>query len=274
MSPVGADRRFFILTAARSGSTLLSAILADAGADFGMAIPKQWDRAGGDLEHPGLYRALKYFAKAETISKRRPGFGVSRLRWVLSRSRGKKTLSAVLSSTRFVKHYSAHKLVRHAFKIGYFPIVILSYRRFEDQALSFGLMDPHADWELLCENYQEVYCNGLWLLTTFGGCVVAYEKVIDPNDCSWAEPLADVTGLPVAKLIDARDCRVAHAPPRLAIRVDAQADTLYQGMQALSGKVVPPSPQALRSWRRSASRIERETRKVTYWRRLSPKKAG
>jgi hypothetical protein len=260
MRTIEANTRFFIITAARTGSTLLSAILADAGADFGMATPQEWDRAGGELEHPGLARAFYYFSKAELISKERPRFGISRLRWVLYRSYGKKKLREVLSSCRFAKHYNVYKLVRPAFKIGYYPTVILSYRQFEDQAISFGLMHPHADWDLLCKNYHEVYKNGLWLLNTFGGCAVAYEEVVNLDDCSWAQPLADVTGLPIAKLIDARDRRVAQSSCRLATGIDDQTTRIYEAMRSLSGKAVPSSPQALRSWHRSASRWEVETR--------------
>jgi hypothetical protein len=257
MSVIEANRRFFILTAARSGSTLLSAILGDVGANFGMTIPASWDPASGDLEHPDLSRAYDFFSKAELISKYRPHFGVSRLRWVLYRSYGKKTLRAVLNSAHFVKRYNAHKLVRPAFKIGYFPTVILSYRRFEDQAISFGLMHPHADWDLLCKNYWEVYNNGLWLLNTFGGCVVAYENMVDPSDCGWAEPLADVTGLAVTKLIDARDRRLTHAPPRCETnKINPQAYRIYEARQALTDKAIPPSSQALRAWHRSAARWE------------------
>ena len=228
MHTIEAKTRFFIITAARSGSTLLSAILADAGGDFGMAIPKEWDRTGGDLEHPGLAPVFSCFSRAEMISKERPRFGISRLRWVLYRSYGKKKLHAVLSACRFAKHYNVYKLVRPAFKIGYFPKVILSYRQFEDQAVSFGLMHPHADWALLCNNYLEVYNNGLWLLNTFGGCAVAYEEVVDLENCSWAQPLADVTGLPIAKLIGARDRRVAHSPHRLATGIDEQTKGIYE----------------------------------------------
>src|ERR1700683_3205206 len=118
------DRRFFIVTAARSGSTLLAAILADAGADFGMAAPRLWDRATGALEHPGTWRALGYFTAADALSTGRPGFGLTRMRWVAYRSLGKRRLRAGLACARFVKVYGAHRLVRPAFKIGYFPSVI------------------------------------------------------------------------------------------------------------------------------------------------------
>jgi hypothetical protein len=221
----GGDQRFFIVTAARTGSTLLSTILADAGADFGMPTPQRWDRAGGDLEHPDLWRALRYFRSA------------------------KQWLRAGLGGARFAKVYGAHDLVRPAFKIGYFPIVILSYRRFEDQALSLGLMHAHATLDSLRDNYRHVYGGGLWLLNTFGGCVLSYETLIDRGDRRWAEPLARVTGLPIERLVAARDRRSeASSPPVEAFSVDRGTDDIFAAMQALSGKVVPPSEQALRLW--------------------------
>lgn len=245
----GGDQRFFIVTAARTGSTLLSAILADAGADFGMPTPQGWDRAGGDLEHPDLWRALRYFRSAEAISTGRPPVGVARMRWNAYRSLGKKWLCAGLGAARFAKVYGAHDLVRPAFKIGYFPSVILSYRRFEDQALSLGLMHAHATLDSLRDNYRHVYCDGLWLLNTFGGCVVGYESLTDRGDRKWAEPLARVTGLPIERLVTARDRRIdASSSPAEAFSVDRTTDRLFEAMEALSGRTIPPSEQALRLW--------------------------
>lgn len=247
--------RFFIVTAARTGSTLLSAILADAGADFGMAVPPRWDRAGGDLEHPDLWRAFRYFCSAETISAMgRPGFGVARLRWNIYRSLGKRWLRAGLDRARFAKVYGAHKLVRPAFKIGYFPTVILSYRRIEDQALSLGLMYAHANWEFLRENYLHIYSNGLWLLNMFGGCVVGYDDMLNPTDTTWAKMLAHATGLPMARLIEARNRRIEDAsPPAETTLVDRSAASTFEAIQALRRKVIPPSQQALRLWSASGA---------------------
>ena len=243
----GEDQRSFIITAARTGSTLLSAILADAGADFGMTAPQEWDRAGGGLEHPELWRALRYFRKAEAISTGRPPFGIARIRWNAYRSLGKKLLRAGLGRARFAKLYGAHELVRPAFKIGFFPTVILSYRRFEDQALSLGLMHAHASWESLRDNYQHVYCNGLWLLNTFGGCVVGYKNLADRDDSTWVKPLARTTGLPIERLVEARDYRIdALSRPARTGSVDRTAGRVFDAMEALSGKAIPPSEQALR----------------------------
>jgi uncharacterized membrane protein YkvA (DUF1232 family) len=242
-------RRYFIVTATRSGSTLLSAIMADAGAAFGMATPEQWDRTGGDLEHPQMWRVLMSLSAAESISIGRPAFGLSRMRWVAHRSLAKRRLKAALAGADFAKVYGAHKLVRPAFKLGFFPTVILSYRRFEDQALSLGLMHAHASWESLRENYRSIYENGLLLLHTFGGCVVSYEDIVDPANRAWADRLAEVTHLPAEHLLAARDRRVQHpSRPTATAWEDPEMGRLFDALNLLRERVLPPCPQVLRSW--------------------------
>ena len=44
------QKRFFIVNPGRTGSTLLAAILADAGADFCFETPESWDPTTGDTE--------------------------------------------------------------------------------------------------------------------------------------------------------------------------------------------------------------------------------
>ena len=41
------NRRFFVVTVGRTGSSLLASILADAGADFGVQSEDKWDAGGG-----------------------------------------------------------------------------------------------------------------------------------------------------------------------------------------------------------------------------------
>ncbi len=249
------DQRFFVITAARTGSTLLSAILGDAGADFGLPTPTDWDRSGGELEHPELWRALRYFRSADAISTGRPRVGFARMRWNACRSLGKRRLRRALDAARYVKVYGGHELVRRAFKLGYFPTVILSYRRFEDQARSFGLMHAHATWESLRENYRHIYGNGLWLLDTFGGCVVSYEMLVDRRETAWAEPLSRVTGLSAERLLAARDRRCDGPSRTVELAVDPAMDRIHATIDVLKGKVIPPSDQALRSWRARAAHL-------------------
>ncbi|HXQ50971.1 MAG TPA: hypothetical protein VN802_07750 [Stellaceae bacterium] len=64
-----------------------------------------------------------------------------------------------------------------------------------------------------------------------------------------AETLARAAGLPAAKLIESRNRRIeAASPPAEAAWVDQTSVPMFEAVQALRGKVIPPSVQALRLW--------------------------
>jgi hypothetical protein len=247
--PIAATRRrFFIVSTGRSGSTLLAAVLADAGAEFGLPVPTRWDRRTGDMEHQRLTTAAHLLMKAHRIAREKP-HGLRRWRWTLLRSLAKRKLRSTLRRVDFVKVDGAHELVRPAFKLGYFPSVIISYRRFEDYAVSLGLTHANATIASLEQNYRSTLRSGLWLLNTFGGCVVSYEQLVDPAERSWAEPLASVTGIPAGRLIAARDARI-EAPSARVVAADTErhAEAAFDAVDRLKHKWLPPSAQALRSW--------------------------
>jgi hypothetical protein len=149
-----------------------------------------------------------------------------------------------------VKVADTHHLVRPVFKLGYFPTVILSYRRFEDYAVSLGLIHAHAGPASLARRYCETLQMGLWLLNTFGGCVVGYEQLADPADRSWAVPLGRATGIPSEALVAARDRRLATlSAPVFARSIEPETLAAFEAVDALHGRYIPPSNQALRSWR-------------------------
>ena len=60
-------RRFIIVGTGRSGSSLLAAILAGAGADFAMPSKQQWGRDGGGFEHPDFVRAYNWYERANIL---------------------------------------------------------------------------------------------------------------------------------------------------------------------------------------------------------------
>jgi len=243
-------RRVFILSSGRSGSTLLASFLADLGAEFGMRTPDQWDPGTGDLEHPDLHRMAAWMGYAYDLSPDRPGIGPRRYLWDFYRSMGKSRLRRLLRAARYIKGEGADFAVQPAFKIGYFPTIVASYRRFEAFATSSGLMRGHSSFETLVKYYNRVNRNALLFLRMFGGCVVGYEAVSDTADTSWANPLATATGLPADQLIAARNRRL-RGPVRRDERqpLDAGAEDIFASLEALHGLAIAPSAQALRSWR-------------------------
>ncbi len=96
-------RRFFIVTPGRTDSTLLAAILADAGANFSFETPESWDPTTGGMEHEEIRAACYHFRKAYEISQRRPSFALTKYLWDIHRHYGKKHLKAVLDKAHYVK---------------------------------------------------------------------------------------------------------------------------------------------------------------------------
>ena len=64
------NRRFFVVTVGRTGSSLLASILADAGADFGVQSEDKWDSGGGAYELPSLEPVVQQFECINEISFR------------------------------------------------------------------------------------------------------------------------------------------------------------------------------------------------------------
>jgi len=240
-------RRIFIVTAGRTGSSLLSAILADCGANFAMPAPPAWDPRSGQMEDPDLCAAADYFKRAHDIAAGKPGMSWRRVAWSLLRSRGKTRLAMTLAKADYVKCVNLDLLVHPAFRLGYAPTVILSYRRFEDYVVSSAVRGGHSDLSLLTALYTRIYQNGLLQMTVFGGCVVAYEQLVDPDDVSWANALASVTRIPAPRLIAARErYAVAIERPQPMPPMDRLAGELFTRMEDLRGRVLAPSPPYLR----------------------------
>ena len=252
MEPRGGRDRFFIVTSGRSGSSLLATILADAGAEFGIPTPEQWHAGGGALEHPELRRVSAWMGYAYEIAPDRPGIGPRRHLWDIYRSVGKSHLRKLLGAARYIKGQGADFAVQPAFKMGYFPTVIVSYRRFEDFAVSSAMKSGRSNVETLVNYYNRVNRNALLLLKMFGGCVVRYSDLTDPDSTAWATAIEQVTGLSAERLLASRDRRASTRESLGAESpvFDDSARHTYAAVDALAGRVFPPSRQALRSWER------------------------
>ena len=240
-------RRCFILTCGRTGSTLLAAILADCGAEFGMPAPLDWDASGGDLEHRDLQSAARWLARAYTISPEKPELGWRRYMWSIYRSRGKRKLRHVLAQARYLKCVDLDLTVYPAVQLGYRPSIVLSYRRFEDATISGSLTSGNSDMSLSARRYNRIYRNGLLQLSTFGGCAIGFDQLTDPADTSWAEPLAGATGIAAAQLVEARGRRLKPLVHTATTEIlDRAAWHTFEQVDALRGIAVASSAPAVR----------------------------
>jgi hypothetical protein len=245
------QRRYFVVTVGRTGSTLLTAIMADAGADFGMPAPEHWDTArGGAIELPEVRRAADHFRLAFEHRPQRPRMPPARWIWTWHRSVAKRELKRALDKAVFVKAGDLDWVVPHAIKVGYFPSVIISYRPFGPCALSFSQTLSMWPAETMAAEYDRTYRNAVLQMHAYGGCVVSYADVVDRTRTEWATNLSEVTGLSVDALLASRDRRVKSAQ-----REEVEVPILYESAEqtfatvdALSGRAFPPSAQALRNW--------------------------
>lgn len=255
MSPGSDRRRCFVLTVGRSGSSLLCATMAGAGADFGLPAPTLADPDRGELEHPAMIAAAREYRRA--LDALHGGFLLSpRLEAAWRRRRGRRLLRRALALARYFKIGDLDLVVQPAFKLGWEPRVVLSYRRFDATVASLVAGRTYAGPDALAADYVRVYRQGLALMDTFGGCVVGYEDLI--GDAAVAlRALAAVTGLDVARLEAARDrflrrTEVPQAPRRLPY---PEVEAVYECLQARRGEPVlePSAPVRRRLARRGLS---------------------
>lgn len=254
MEPGGNRRRFFIVTAGRTGSTLLATILADAGADFAMSPRDDWDIArGGWMEHAEIRRAAGHFRLAFERSPVKPPTFLSKSIWAYHRAAGKRYLAQALGEATYVKALNLDLAIPFAIKLGYFPQIIVNYRSFGDQALSLSQMMVNWSAEDLAATHNRTYRNALLLIHSYGGCVVSYADLTDRTRTAWAQSLGQITGLSAEKLLASRDRQVSarRAPASQEVPIfDESAQRATSAIDGLAGRVLPPSPQALRNWER------------------------
>jgi uncharacterized membrane protein YkvA (DUF1232 family) len=246
-------RRFFVVTPGRTGSTLLATILADAGADFAIAPRDDWDTArGGWMEHPDAVRAGNHFRLAFERSPNKPAAFISRWIWAYHRAAGKRYLKRALQRTVYVKALHLDLAIPFAIKLGYFPQVIVNYRPFGAHALSFSQMVTTWSADALATAYNRSYRNSLLLVHSYGGCVVSYADLTDRTRTEWTASLGQITGLSAERLLASRDRRASamQADESECPVADETAQRSLAALDALSGRALRPSSQAVRNWQR------------------------
>jgi hypothetical protein len=240
--------RYFIVTLGRSGSSLLAAILADAGGDFGVHAPEKWDPRSGQMEGVAIKRAAHHYRRAYDIGEGRKFLLSPALETKVRLRRGRRHLQRALQESRFLKIGDLDLVVQPSFKLGYQPRVILNYRQLEPNLPSLLVGRTHVGPDALAREYIRIYRQGLMLVQTFGGCTIGYNELQDPNLSEWADALAATTAFDRQALLDSRDRRVQGlADPGGTEPVYPEAYALFEAMHALSGRGIEPSRQVVRA---------------------------
>lgn len=250
--------RYFVISAGRTGSSLLCAILASAGADFGMPADQSWAEDEGAFEHRDIVLAAGRYRAAYGISRERPDGGIRRLAWSAVRHVGKGHLRRALDAAGYFKAVNLDLVIPAVARLGYLPRVIVNYRQFAPHALSLSQMFPHRDLAVMEANYVRTYRNALFLLRLYGGCVVGHRALTDPGRREWLGALSGLTGLDEEKLDSGRKERLRIGGQGDAGPDDFSADAtrLFEKLEDLSGRLVPPNRVALRSFAKAAAPAE------------------
>ncbi|MFT4563631.1 MAG: hypothetical protein ACI9BW_003387 [Gammaproteobacteria bacterium] len=240
--------RYFVLTLGRTGSSLLAATLADAGADFGIDVPGGWDPRTGQMEGRDIKIAAHHYRRAYDISIGRKYVLSPAIETKIRVQRARRHLKRALTRGRFLKIGDLDLVVQPSFKLGYSPRVILNYRQLELNLPSLLVGRTHVGPDQLAEEYVRIYRQGLSLLKTFGGCTVAYNELQDLHQRGWAKALSSITQLDEEKLVESRKVRLKGTIDTDDVRpIYSQAYALYEQMRALEGQAIAPSRQVART---------------------------
>lgn len=232
--------RYLIVGTGRSGSSLLAAVLAHAGADFGMADREEWSRRGGAYEHPLLISAYRWYRRSKRLQETFIPHPVSE--YCLNRA--KKDILKLSREAHYAKYPPATQIV-HLFKsVSLYPVVIVSYRSFESYAAS-SFLRHGLTMQDLADKYVDIHRTTLLELHLCGGCVVDYGDIIDKSQVQWAHTLANLTGIDADKLLASRDEVVqkptATTPPppfwQEMMAMDKRPDEMYALLRSLNGEV-------------------------------------
>jgi len=237
-------RRYIIVTVGRTGSSVLAAILSDAGANFAMPDRKDWNPKSGAYEHDLFWSAYTWYSRADKINN---SIIPNALGWRRAQNKMREQLTELMEQADYAKYPGgAIWLVQTIAQLGYDVRVIVNYRRFEDYARSRYL---RFGWGIqqIVDTYLNVYGTALMQLEYFGGCAVDFEEIVDPNATEWLSALAKLTGLSEDKLMQSQSERVKatstseEKPPLHNPMIeDKRIQEMYQALRDLKGKVIEP----------------------------------
>lgn len=231
------EHKFIVLGTPRSGSSLLSAILANAGADFGMDRGLDWYRGSGAYEHAQIIAAYKHLKRAKLFSKVSDSLALREKKKLI------RALKKLLSEVSFIKYPPLSEYLPWYFKEAGFEFrVIIIVRSFQEYAVS-RVSKEGGDYDFLVREYLRVYKTGLINLEIYGGCIVCYEDLANEGT-EWAAALGEVAGVSTEKLLAERDKLVKPTPLRNKLFSDFEQkeyDELYEVYRSRANIVFQPS---------------------------------
>jgi len=256
-------KRFFILTPGRSGSSVLSRILADSGAKF---LTNKQDSSTDPFS---LYESL-YLNKTAYLFEQ--GYRLQfKYRFsiiysvfyhkiiTLLRFIARKRLNKYLKAAAYCKNTAhLHHGVRVAAHLGFWPVVILNYRNYQTWMGSLYPGLRYQTVDSLTENYVSSMKNGIASLGLFGGCAISYEEIMDLGATEWAHALGETTGLAADVILANRERLFREPGPETALPVtDVEAEHLEGMARGFEGRVVPSSRVAHQYWGNNPSKGNR-----------------
>lgn len=192
--------RYMLVGTGRSGSSLLLAILADAGANFDMPNVSAYRRSGG-YKHPELINSYKWFLRSKKMA-----LLSDRLRRFCE-IRTENKLYTLLDRAVFAKYPHAFRLIHFTPELGFYPKFILSYRDFAGYSKSMYRKNG-MDMPNLIKFYKEINSTALLQLEVFGGVAINYKELVDKRKTNWAETISSLTGIDFSYLLESREKRV------------------------------------------------------------------
>ena len=180
---------------------MLSAILANSGANFDMKPLEEWDRRSGALEHHYIHESYKWFSRAKKI---RSSVIPQIFGYKFCIGKSNSYIQKLFDKADFAKSSKLIWMVKRiADHLDYQVRIIGVYRNFSDYLVSryrkFG--GSYNKWRSYWENV-----NYTLLLQSriYKSVLIGYEEMVDFAQKEWAENLAFLTGLSKAKILEQR----------------------------------------------------------------------
>ncbi len=211
----------FVLGNGRCGSNLLSAILQECGANFGVLehekvrsddywVEQEKKRIGGYMEDPKLGRALSYMKKYYELRKHLPFLPVFLIDWLKKKS-ARQFKKAINDERDWVLHNIILNFLddlRELLNIQ--PKVLGIVRHPVEQMGGFYTgFGSFVRENGATEIYKRYFDNNMRLLShidKYGGCLICFDDVMNKEKTNWAKTISKAfPNFKEKDLLDARE---------------------------------------------------------------------